>query len=317
MKTLKIFAFALASVFIFSSCDKDDDNTMDMMPQQKNIVETAQSADNLSILVDALQQAGLVDALNATGPFTVFAPTNDAFQALLNSNPAWNSLADIDNALLTTVLLFHVTEGKVMASDLSNTYVNSLSPAVNNEPLSLQVSIDGGVFFNGSSAPVTTDIMASNGVVHIINKVMLPPTVVDLALNNPEFTSLVAALTRVDLTTDYVSILSGNGPFTVFAPTNAAFDALLASNMDWNTLADIPVATLEAVLNYHVLNGANVQADQLSDEQQVATLGGNFTIDLSNGAQIKTTSGQTANIILTDVQGINGVVHVEDEVLLP
>jgi len=317
MKTLKIFAFALASVFIFSSCDKDDDNTMDMMPQQKNIVETAQSADNLSILVDALQQAGLVDALNATGPFTVFAPTNDAFQALLNSNPAWNSLADIDNALLTTVLLFHVTEGKVMASDLSNTYVNSLSPAVNNEPLSLQVSIDGGVFFNGSSAPVTTDIMASNGVVHIINKVMLPPTVVDLALNNPEFTSLVAALTRVDLTTDYVSILSGNGPFTVFAPTNAAFDALLASNMDWNTLADIPVATLEAVLNYHVLNGANVQADQLSDEQQVATLGGNFTIDLSNGAQIKTTSGQTANIILTDVQGINGVVHVVDEVLLP
>ncbi len=317
MKTIKILAFALTSVFLFSSCDKEDDKVMDPTPQQKDIVETAQSASNLSILVAALQQAGLVDALKADGPFTVFAPTNDAFMDLLNSNPAWTSLGDIDNELLTSVLLFHVTQGKIMASDLGNTYVKSLSPVFNNNPLSLQVSVDGGVSFNGMSAPVTTDIVASNGVVHIIDKVMLPPSVVDLALNNPEFTSLVAALTRADLTTDYVSILSGAGPFTVFAPTNAAFDALLASNPAWNTLADIPVATLEAVLNYHVLNAANVQASQLSDEQQVATLGGNFTIDLSNGAQIRTSSGQTVNIVLTDVQGFNGVVHVVDKVLLP
>jgi transforming growth factor-beta-induced protein len=140
---------------------------------------------------------------------------------------------------------------------------------------------------------------------------------VNLALNNPVFSTLVAALTRADLTTDYVSILSGTGPFTVFAPTNAAFQALLDSNPDWNSLNDIPVATLEAVLNYHVVSGANVQASQLSDNQEVASLGGMLTVDLSNGAKLETTSSQSVNILLTDAQGSNGVVHVVDQVLIP
>jgi transforming growth factor-beta-induced protein len=146
---------------------------------------------------------------------------------------------------------------------------------------------------------------------------MLPPSVVNLALNNPNFSILVSALTRSDLTTDYVSILSGDGPFTVFAPTNDAFIALLDSNDDWNTLDDIPVATLEAVLNYHVVSGANVQSKELTDEQEVTALGGTFTIDLTGGAKIKTTSNQSVNIVLTDVQGSNGVVHVIDAILLP
>ncbi|HRZ77505.1 MAG TPA: fasciclin domain-containing protein, partial [Bacteroidales bacterium] len=230
MKTIKLFALGLISMFVLASCDKDENDPMDPMPKQKNIVETAMANDNLSILVAAIQQAGLVDALSADGPFTVFAPTNDAFMALLNANPAWTSLEDIDEATLRAVLLYHVTSGEVMAADLSDTYVSTLSPAINDEPLSLQVSTTGGVMFNGSSKPVTTDIMASNGLIHVIDKVMLPQNVVGLALNNPVFSSLVAALTRSDLTTDYVGILSGAGPFTVFAPTNDAFAELLASN---------------------------------------------------------------------------------------
>jgi len=282
-----------------------------------DITVIAGDNDNLTILVDALEQAGLVDDLQAEGPFTVFAPTNQAFQDLLDSNPAWNELSDIPTATLTDVLLFHVVSGNIMAGDLSDTYVNTLATGPNMEPLSLQVSVTGGVTFNGSAIPSTTDVEADNGVVHIINKVMLPPNVVNLAVNNGEFTSLVAALTRADLTTDYLSILNGDGPFTVFAPTNAAFEALLESDENWNTLADIPVATLEAVLNYHVVNGANVQADQLTDGQTVTALGGTFDIDLSNGAQINTTSGQTVDIVITDVQGTNGVVHAINTVLLP
>lgn len=308
---------ALAGMFIFTACNDDDDDNPTPMPQSMDIVETAMANDDLSILVAALQEADLVSALQADGPFTVFAPTNDAFQALLDANPSWSQLTDIDQELLSTVLLFHVTNGNIMASDLSDTYVPTLATGANGEAVSLQVSVMNGVTFNANAAPETTDVEASNGVIHIIDAVMLPPSVVDLAVNNPEFSSLVDALTRSDLSTDYVSVLSGEGPFTVFAPTNDAFAALLASNNDWNSLADIPAATLEAVLNYHVLGGANVQADELTDEQTVTTLGGDFTIDLDNGAQIKTTSGQTANIVITDVQGMNGVVHVVDEVLVP
>ncbi|MBT8232661.1 MAG: fasciclin domain-containing protein [Saprospiraceae bacterium] len=313
---MKIFSTLIFGLFIMSSLSLtscgDDDND-----QPKTIVDTAIETDNLSILVEALTKANLVSTLQGDGPFTVFAPTNDAFQALLDSNPDWDSLDDIDNATLTEVLKFHVISGNVMASDLTDTYVTSLASGPNSKPISIQIDVTGGVKFNGSAAPVTTDISTSNGIVHIINEVMLPPSVVNIALNNSNFTSLVAALTRSDLTTDFVSILSGEGPFTIFAPTNEAFQVLLDSNSDWDSLNDIPVATLEAVLTYHVIAGANVQAAELTDNQSVEALGGSLVVDLSSGAKLETTSNQSVNIIITDVQGSNGVVHAVDTVLLP
>ena len=308
------YVLSLLGLVLFTSCD-DDDN--DLAPESMSIVDVATSNADLSILVEALSQANLVSTLEGSGPFTVFAPTNAAFQALLLSNPAWNSLSDIDDVTLANVLKFHVIASDIKAADLSDAYVTTLASGPNSEQVVLQIDVTGGVKFNGSSSPLVTDVSASNGTVHIIDEVMLPPSVVSLALNNPAFTSLVAALTRSDLTTDYVSILSGTGPFTVFAPTNAAFQALLDSNPAWNTLNDIPVETLEAVLNYHVVSGANVQSKELSDNQEVSALGGTLTIDLSNGAKVETTSNQSVSIMLPDAQGSNGVVHVVDQVLLP
>ncbi len=316
MQNLKYLFFGLLAIsaITFTSCEEEEPTPT---VEPKDIVETAMATDDLSILVDAVVQAGLVETLQGDGPFTVFAPTNDAFQALLDSNPAWNSLSDIDNATLTNVLTFHVIAADVKSTDLSDSYVTTLAAGPNDEQMVLQIDVTGGVKFNGSATPTTVDVGTTNGTVHIIDEVMLPPSVVNLALNNPNFSILVSALTRSDLNTDYVSILSGDGPFTVFAPTNDAFIALLDSNDDWNSLDDIPVATLEAVLNYHVVSGANVQSKELTDQQQVAALGGTFTIDLTDGAKIKTTSNQTVNIVLTDVQGANGVVHVIDAILLP
>jgi transforming growth factor-beta-induced protein len=310
-----IFLTLLVSGILLTSCGDDDEG--DISQELLSIVETAQNTDDLSILVDALIQTDLVGTLEGSGPFTVFAPTNEAFQNLLNTNPDWNSLSDIDNDLLTTVLLFHVLGAEVASTDLTDSYVTTAATGPNEEQLTLQIDVTGGVLFNGSTAPVTTDVEATNGVIHIVDEVMLPPNVVDFAINNDNFSSLVAALTRNDLTTDYVSVLTGEGPFTVFAPTNQAFQNLLDSNAEWNELGDIPVSTLEAVLNYHVVSGLNVQSDELTDDQTVATLGGNLTVDLSNGASIETSSDQNVNISLTDLQGTNGVVHVVDEVLLP
>jgi uncharacterized surface protein with fasciclin (FAS1) repeats len=311
MKNFKFLIFILLvfSLATFTSCGDDEETP-------SSIVDTAIDSDNLSLLVEALTQADLVSTLEGNGPFTVFAPTNAAFQALLDSNDDWNSLSDIDNATLANVLKFHVIASDVKAADLTDSYVTTLAAGPNAEQIVLQVDVTGGVKFNGSATPTTTDIDATNGTIHIINEVMLPPNVVNLASNNGLFTSLVAALTRSDLMTDYISILTGDGPFTVFAPTNDAFQALLDSNADWNSLDDIPVATLEAVLNYHVVNGANVQSGQLSDGQEVDALGGKFTIEI--GDSVKVIGGNSsATIILTDAQGSNGVVHVIDTVLIP
>jgi transforming growth factor-beta-induced protein len=311
MKRFKNLTFILLafSWLSFSSCGDDEKTT-------QSIVDTAVDTEDLSLLVEALTQANLVSALEGSGPFTVFAPNNAAFQALLDSNPAWNSISDIDNATLSNVLKFHVIAGDIKASGLSNAYITTLATGPNDEQIVLQVDVTDGVKFNGSAAPVTTDIEALNGTIHIINEVMLPPNLVDLVVNNEIFSSLAAALTRSDLTTNYISILSGDGPFTVFAPTNSAFQALLDSSSDWNTLADIPTATLEAVLNYHVIINANVQSDQLSDGQTVETLGGTATIDLSNGTTV-VGGNSSATVMPADVQGSNGVIHVINAVLLP
>lgn len=316
MKKFKfLFTIAFTSLFLFTACNEDEDEMQDV--EMDDIVATAQATDNLSILVDALTQAGLVSTLQGDGPFTVFAPTNDAFQALLDSDPSWNSLSDIDNTVLRNILQFHVLATNAKAENLIDSYVTSLASGPNDESISLQIDVTGGIKFNGSANPITTDIETSNGIVHTIDEVMLPPSVVNLALNNPQFTSLVTALTRNDLTTDYVDVLSGDGPFTVFAPTNAAFQALLDSDTNWNSLNDIPLATLEAVLNYHVVANANVQSSQLTNEQSITSLGGNLTVNLSDGAKLETTSGQLVNIALPDVQGSNGVVHAVESVLLP
>ena len=314
---MKVHSYALSILMIFAlsfnflSCDDDD---MD----DPTIVEFAQDNDNFSILVDALTAAGLVDALNdRNASLTVFAPTNAAFEAFLAANN-FTSLNDVPVDLLRTVLLYHVLPTEETSSKLTSTYYNTLAEYGAGEPLTLYVNTSGGVKINAAVDVTAADEEVANGVIHTVNAVIAPANVVTFATADPTFSNLVAALTRTDLTADFVSILSGDGPFTVFAPTNAAFEALLASNADWNTLADIPVATLETVLKYHVVAGANVRAAGITSDAPVTTFeGSTFSINLSGSAPVINAGSNTATIIATDVQGTNGVVHAIDTVLLP
>ncbi len=306
-----LLLLALSAGVMLPSCSEDDDD------DPKTIVELAQGNSNLSTLVAALERADLVSTLNGAGPYTVLAPTNEAFSALLTALGV-SSLNDIPVDQLRNILLNHVLSGSVRSTAINTGYYSTLAKGPNDSPISLYAdSKAAGVTFNAVATVTTADVVASNGVVHIINKVITLPTVVTHALANPEFSTLVAALTRPDLGTDYVSILSGNGPFTVFAPTNAAFAALL-QELGVANLNDIPAATLNAVLQYHVVSGNNVRSSQLTEGQQVTTLqGGKFTVTLAGGAKITDAKDRVANIVAVDVQGGNGVVHAIDKVILP
>lgn len=307
------FFMVMVASAVLTSCSKDDDTT----PSEQNIYQTAKANPDLSSLVAAIDKAGLSDELSNSGAsFTVFAPTNDAFSAFLSAN-GFNSLNDVPVDVLTSVLLNHVVDGRKMAADLTTGYVNTLATfGSTTSHLSLYVNTSAGVTLNGSSKVTAADVKASNGVVHVVDQVIGLPTVVTFAISNPDFSTLVQALTRPDLSTDFVSILSGAGPFTVFAPTNAAFSALL-TELGASSLDDIDAATLEKVLTYHVVSG-NILAESLSNNQVVGTLNGDsFTIHLMSGAQIMDANDRTSNIIATDVQGSNGVVHVIDKVILP
>ena len=269
----------------------------------------------------ALQKANLVTTLAGDGPFTVLAPTNDAFAAFLTSN-GFSSLDDVPVEILTNILLNHVVSGSIASTDLSTGYANTLATSsASDTEMSLYIDISNGVRFNGVSSVSMADILADNGIIHIVDAVIGLPSVVTFAVADPTFSTLVAALTRDDLTTDFVGVLStatgtSPAPFTVFAPTNDAFGSLL-SELGIAGLADIDEPTLDAVLKNHVVAGANVFDTDLTDNMTVTTLGGDITANVTGGATLTDSNGRIIDIIATNVQADNGVIHAINKVILP
>ena len=296
----------VASSFILSSCDKDDEDTPEPMPQEKSIVEIASSNPDFSILVEALTKADLVNTINSSNNLTVFAPTNSAFQALFTTLGV-SGISDIPKETLTPVLLYHVLGAKVPAASVTTGYAYTLSPGPDAKTLAIYLNTSSGVMINNSAKVTTADIMATNGVIHVIDKVLLPNSVVDIALNNASFSILVQALVKADL----VTALSGTGPFTVFAPTNDAFNALFTT-LGVSGIADLTKEQLSPILLYHVVAG-NVLSTESSNGNVPTLNGGTIAIDVTSGVKV---NGNTS-VILADVQGTNGVVHAIDKVLLP
>ncbi len=318
LKFLHTLLIALTFSLVFTSCNDDDDNP-EVIPQL-NIVGTALQVPELSSLVAALQAAdgNLVEAL-AGGPFTVFAPTNNAFDAFLAANN-FSSLDQVPTDVLSQILLNHVIVGTLRSSDLSTGYGETLATeATTGANLNIHINTASGVTLNGVSDVISANIPASNGVIHLVDAVIGLPTVVDFAVADDTFSTLVAALTRDDLTFDYVGALTSGGspaPFTVFAPTNAAFGSLL-NELGATSLSDIDEPTLKATLDLHAVAGANVRSSALTDDMTITTLGGDITGNVSGGATITDVNGRVSNIIVVDVQAANGVIHAIDKVILP
>ena len=293
----KIISLILA-LFLFAG--------LNVLAVDQDIVDIASGNPDFSILVAALQEAELVDTLKSTGPFTVFAPTDAAFAALLADLGVSASYL-LNHPQLAEILTYHVVAGKVMSTDLTD----GMTPAtVNGETIT--IDLDGGVKVNSSNV-TTPDIEASNGVIHVIDKVLIPsdfvlyPTVVDIAVNNSSFGTLVAALTKASL----VSTLQGTGPFTVFAPTDAAFAALLADlGVSAEYLLNHP--QLSEILTYHVVAGKVMSTDLVDGMTPETVNGETITVDLDGGVMIN-----NAKVTLANLEAGNGVVHVIDKVLIP
>jgi len=289
------------------------DPTATPEPMLSDIVDTAVADGRFTTLVAAVQAAELVDTLKGEGPFTVFAPTDDAFAALPEGTLDSLLLPENKQAL-TDILLYHVVSGKVMAAD-----VTALTSATTVLGKDVTVKVDMGNVYINEAQVVITDIATSNGVIHVINAVLLPPadevameeknTIVDIAVADGRFTTLVAALTAADL----VETLSGEGPFTVFAPTDDAFAALPAGTLDTLLLPESKQA-LTDILLYHVVSGKVMAADVVTLSGATTVLGKDVTITVKDG---KVFLNDTVQVIITDIEASNGVIHVIDAVLLP
>lgn len=262
-----------------------------------DIVQTAQYY-KFSTLVTAVQAANLVNTLKGTGPFTVFAPTDAAFNALPPG--VLNGLL-ANTTALTQVLTYHVVSGKLMASTVINrANVTTLQGGT------LPINTTGGVKI-GPASIIQTDIVCSNGVIHVIDKVLVPGNIMNIVQTAQYygFSTLVTAIQTANL----VSTLNGTGPFTVFAPTNAAFAALPAGALS-SLLAN--QTALTNVLTYHVVSGRLMAADVIMHTTLTTVQGGNLTITTTGGVKVN-----NANVIQADVECSNGVIHVIDAVLIP
>lgn len=315
MKRLPKLLVVLFVTTVMTSCSDDNENVV----KTNTIVDVAIN-NNFTSLVAAVQRADLATTLATGGPFTVLAPTNAAFDSFLQANN-FTTLNDVPVAVLREVLLNHVIDGSLQSTDLSTGYANTkATSAASGTPMSIYINTNGGVSFNGVSTVQSANIMADNGVVHVVNEVIGLPTIVTFATADANFSNLVSALTRESNYTYVATLSTPNGtapaPFTVFAPTNAAFVDLLGE-LQLNGLGDIPTATLTSTLNTHVVAGANVLESSLLNNMPVTTLGGGLTVNIvSNGATLTDSKGRISNIIVTDVQANNGVIHAINKVVL-
>ncbi len=349
--------------------------------EQPDIVDLAVADGRFTTLVAAVQAAGLVDALKSEGPFTVFAPTDDAFAAALAALGIEPAALLADSETLTDILLYHVVAGQAMAAD-----VVGLDAVTTLNGLDIRISVrDGNVYLNETIQVIITDIEAANGVIHVIDGVLLPPfsvtndgpsnlrfragpglneriigtfrindraealarneagdwiqisyngeigwvyapltspsgdvmslpvapgNIVEIAVADGRFTTLVAAVQAADL----VDALSGEGPFTVFAPTDDAFAAALAALGIEPAALLADTETLTDILLYHVVSGQAMAADVVGLSAVTTLQGSDITISVRDG---NVYLNETIQVIITDIEAANGVIHVIDGVLLP
>ncbi len=279
-------------------------------------VASASASPTFKTLLAAATNAGLADTLSTGGPFTVFAPTDEAFTALLGELGLTADALLANTTLLKAVLQYHVVSGKVLKAQipLGKTITPLASGVFKIDTAGTDVVVTDGR--NRSSKIIATDLLASNGIIHVIDKVLLPADkdIVQTASANSSFSTLVAAVQAAGL----VDTLKGAGPFTVFAPTNAAFDALLA---ELGVTLDQLVANktlLTSVLTYHVVPGRVLKAEVPAGQPIATVQKETFTVNgPSDKLVITDQRGRTANITATDIFASNGVIHVIDRVILP
>lgn len=331
-RPLLLLTTALPLLFA-TACEKDPEKPVVPPAAPGTIVAIAQANPDFSILVAAVVKADLATTLSGPGPFTVFAPINAAFAA---QQPPFNTAAGISAitdpaqiAMLREIILYHAVSGTKKVADLATGPLTSLKPVGGGTTNVLNlVKTGNAIVINGNTNLVTADITASNGVIHVIDKVLMPAstgpgTIAAVAIANPDLSILVAAVTKAGL----VGAVSGAGSLTVFAPTNAAFAALGAP---FNTAANIAaitdaaqIATLTGILQYHVLGSRKAAADFATGASSQVTLRpasaagvNDNTLYISKGAAGVFLNGST-KVTTADVAASNGIIHVIDKVLLP
>lgn len=295
--------------FFSTSCSTNDDAGQ-IIDNTKTTFETIAESPNHNILEQLIIDSGLDKTLNS-GIFTVFAPTDSAFNDL--------NIDGLSQDEISQILLNHLLNGKAESTDFNNNYFSTNAYETftgEKNIISIYVNVDEDVTLNGTSSVTTADVKASNGVLHFVDAVITIPDLTTFIRADNNLSHLASALTRDDQP-DFISTLSTfdpPAPYTVFAPTNDAFDNLL-TELELESLDNIDTATLTSTLNTHIIAGQIFRASDLTTGS-ISTLGDDFEIDAAT-AVITDQNGRTIKIETNDIQAGNGVIHLVGNVILP
>jgi len=332
MKKLSLYAYLLLlamSSLMLTSCGDDDSTDPDPEPEPEpelNIIEWAEAQGDFSLLLAAAEKAGLTETLaDPASQFTIFGPKDETFQAFLDL-AAGGTLDNVDAATAGAILTGHALLGLRKGADLTTGYTTSLgrlamapdgaftsSMFINTDG---GVAVNGGVAATGGATVLEADLEASNGIIHVVDNVIVPAKIPTYIAVDPDFSMTLEAISRPDLGIDFAGAAGGDDILTVFAPNNAAWTAFLSNN-GLASIADIPAATLAVALGKHIISsGVNVRSADITDGMMAANLaGGMITLGTSNGVTVNAGGASTATVVEADIQAHNGVIHKIDTIL--
>lgn len=311
---------SLILLITFLSCSKEETEVIE--PAQSTLYDLVANSMNYSYLEAALRMTNLDEVLVGDDVYTLYAPDNNAFIGFLMRS-GFNSLEEVPRETLKQILLNHVMIGQMEYRDFKSGYFQTAATsAANGNAMSIYINqVNMRVTLNGESRIIQGNVRASNGIIHVVDRIIPLPSLVTFILADPLLYNLAVALTRNDLTVDFTAVLSTqNGtspaPFTVFAPNNLAFLDLL-TELGVDRLSAIDEPTLNSTLNHHVVGEINTLSSDLSDNLLINTLEGEITANVTGGASLTDGNNRVSNIIVVDVQANNGVLHIIDKVILP
>ena len=311
----------LLTLLLLSNCRVDVsgvDPILVSISPQPSAVEFIEDNQDLTKLDTVMSTTAWVQNIMTTDSFTFFAPTNEAFDSVLIENEV-SSVNDIPAEIIIDLLNYHLVKdtGYILRDTFTEfiptTFMSSFGGAN-----SLFVKTEGGIRINGERKVALQDVRLQNSVLHLMVKIATPIDLVAIIGAHPELTTLDDLLEREDMES-VVNELSGDGPFTIFAPSDSAFIRLFL-DLEVNNLNQIPADTLESLLLAHIIPAENLRAESLIPSSQISTLLPNqaLTIGITNNIlNVSDNNNEAANLISTDGQGSNGVIHVIDRVLLP